>query len=39
VFSGSLLVGGFVIFFIMSKAGQKLLQIQEKREEEKIGGV
>jgi len=39
IISGSLLVGGFVIFFIMSKAGQKLLQLQEKREEEKIGGV
>merc|ERR1719431_1312662 len=32
IMSGSLLVGGFVIFFIMSKAGQKLLQLHEKRE-------
>jgi len=39
IISGSLLVGGFVIFFIMSKAGQKLLQLHEKREAEKSGGV
>jgi len=30
IMSGCLLVGGFVIFFLMSKAGQRLLQLYEK---------
>ena len=32
-YSGCLLLGGFFIFLLMSKAGQKLLEHQQKMEE------
>lgn len=39
IISGSLLVGGFVIFFLMSKAGQRLLQQYEKDSPEQLPGT
>ena len=33
-FSGCLLLGGFLIFFLMSKAGQRLLQQDENNRSE-----
>jgi len=35
ILSGSLVLGGFFIFFLLSKAGQRLLEQQELQEQEK----
>ena len=39
IMSGCLLLGGFLIFLLMSKAGQRLLEQEEERQREEEGVV